>query len=237
MKTAAGVFIYDSPHVLIAAVRSWITYIAVSLYVLVTGILGMLLAVTFGWVDILYIFGHGGVALGLALSGIKVRIEGLENVYGQEFSEDGSEYSRKERDQLVTLLSEKLRLQHSIAQMEQAALATQQQLDDADARCAALDAAAKKAELALRDAEHASELALNEITQRVHSDLENFFDSGTSLLLERLRFAGETDRPFRVSQVDAAVRLATKLFGPGYGSLLAKAAEVARQGDRTAVPA
>jgi 1-acyl-sn-glycerol-3-phosphate acyltransferase len=80
VKAAAGVFIYDSPHVLIAAIRSWITYVAVSLYVLVTGIVGMLLAVTFGWVDILYIFGHGGVALGLALSGISVKIEGLENV-------------------------------------------------------------------------------------------------------------------------------------------------------------
>lgn len=80
MKAAAGVFIYDSPHVLIAAIRSWITYIAVSLYVLVTGIVGMLLAVTFGWVDVLYIFGHGGVALGLGLSGIRVKIEGLENV-------------------------------------------------------------------------------------------------------------------------------------------------------------
>ncbi len=80
MKAETGVFIYDAPHVLIAAIRSWITYIAVSLYVLVTGILGMVLAVTFGWVDVLYIFGHGGVALGLALSGIRVRIEGMENV-------------------------------------------------------------------------------------------------------------------------------------------------------------
>ena len=67
-------------NVLVAAIRSWVTYIAVSLYVLVTGLVGMLLAMTFGWVDVLYIFGHGGVALGLALCGIKVKIEGLEHV-------------------------------------------------------------------------------------------------------------------------------------------------------------
>jgi len=80
VKAAAGVFIYDAAHVLIAAIRSWITYVAVSLYVLVTGLVGMLLAMTFGWVDILYIFGHGGVRLGLWLSGITFRVAGAENV-------------------------------------------------------------------------------------------------------------------------------------------------------------
>jgi 1-acyl-sn-glycerol-3-phosphate acyltransferase len=59
---------------LIAAVRSAATYVAVSLYVLVTGIAGMLLATLFGWVDVLYVFGHGGVRLGLALCGIKYRV-------------------------------------------------------------------------------------------------------------------------------------------------------------------
>src|SRR5204862_7669368 len=60
VKADAGVFFA------VAAIRSWITYIAVSLYVLVTGLVGMFLAVVFGWVDLLYIFGHGGVAPGLA---------------------------------------------------------------------------------------------------------------------------------------------------------------------------
>jgi 1-acyl-sn-glycerol-3-phosphate acyltransferase len=66
--------------VLIAAVRSWITYVAVSLYVLVTGLVGMLLATVFGWVNLLYIFGHGGVRLGLWLSGISFRVAGAGNV-------------------------------------------------------------------------------------------------------------------------------------------------------------
>ena len=40
----------------------------------------MLLAVTFGWKDILYIFGHGGVHLGLMLSGISFKVDGRSNV-------------------------------------------------------------------------------------------------------------------------------------------------------------
>jgi len=64
----------------IAALRSAATYVAVSLYVLVTGVVGMLLAALFGWTDLLYIFGHGGVVLGSALSGIKYRIAGAGNL-------------------------------------------------------------------------------------------------------------------------------------------------------------
>jgi 1-acyl-sn-glycerol-3-phosphate acyltransferase len=66
--------------VIIAAVRSAITYVAISLYVFVTGIVGMLLATLFGWTGILYIFGHGGVRLGLALSGIRYRVAGAEHL-------------------------------------------------------------------------------------------------------------------------------------------------------------
>jgi 1-acyl-sn-glycerol-3-phosphate acyltransferase len=65
---------------LIAAVRSFVTYIAISLYVLVTTLIGMLLATVFGWTDILYIFGHGGVRLGLALVGIRYRVAGAEHL-------------------------------------------------------------------------------------------------------------------------------------------------------------
>ena len=64
---------------LVAAVRSVATYVAVSLYVLITGFVGMLLATLFGWVDLLYIFGHGGVRLGLALSGIRYQVAGAEH--------------------------------------------------------------------------------------------------------------------------------------------------------------
>jgi 1-acyl-sn-glycerol-3-phosphate acyltransferase len=66
--------------VFIAAVRSAITYVAVSLYVLVTGLVGMLLATVFGWTGLLYIFGHGGVYLGLWLCGIRFRLAGADNL-------------------------------------------------------------------------------------------------------------------------------------------------------------
>jgi hypothetical protein len=47
--------------------------------------------------------------------------------------------------------------------------------------------------------------------------------------------SGETpDRPFRQSQVEAAVPFCAKLFGPQYAALLGKAAEVATNSDRKA---
>jgi hypothetical protein len=81
---------------------------------------------------------------------------------------------------------------------------------------------------------YGGELALNEVTTRVYSELQNYLDTGTSLLLDSLRTAGEQDRRFRYSQVDAAVRFAGKLFGASYASLLSKAAEVALQAEKKA---
>jgi 1-acyl-sn-glycerol-3-phosphate acyltransferase len=68
------------PALFLAAVRSAATYVAVSLYVLVTGLVGMLFATLFGWVDLLYVFGHGGVRLALALAGVRYRLLGTENL-------------------------------------------------------------------------------------------------------------------------------------------------------------
>ena len=64
----------------IAAVRSAATYLAVSLYVLITAPIGMLLAILFRWKSLLYVFGHGGVRLGLATSGIRYRVAGAEHL-------------------------------------------------------------------------------------------------------------------------------------------------------------
>jgi hypothetical protein len=73
----------------------------------------------------------------------------------------------------------------------------------------------------------AGELAINEMTQRALSELRQYLDSGTRTLLEGLRHAGDADRSFRQSQVDAAVRFCAKVFGREYAALLGKAAEVA----------
>lgn len=65
---------------IIAAIRSLVAYVAVSVYVLFAASFGMLLEMIFRWKGILYILGHGGVRLGLALAGITVRIAGRENL-------------------------------------------------------------------------------------------------------------------------------------------------------------
>jgi hypothetical protein len=72
-----------------------------------------------------------------------------------------------------------------------------------------------------------SELAIAEPSQRAYADLKQFLDAGMSPLLDGLRHAGEGDRAFRQSQVDASVRFCNKIFGPDYGSALGKAALVA----------
>jgi len=78
----------------------------------------------------------------------------------------------------------------------------------------------------------AGELAISEMTTRCYNELEHYLDTGTRQLIEGLRAAGPTDRPFRRSQVDAAVRFCARAFGQEYAALLAKAAEVAGQRER-----
>jgi hypothetical protein len=78
----------------------------------------------------------------------------------------------------------------------------------------------------------ASELAINEMTQRTFSEIQKYLDGGTRALLDGLRHAGEVDRKFRQSQVDAAVRFCARVFGNEYAALLTKAAEVAGSAER-----
>ena len=75
--------------------------------------------------------------------------------------------------------------------------------------------------------QYASELAVNEVTTRAHSELTLYLETGTKVLLDSLRQAGDGDRPFRQSQADAAIRFCRTVFGSEYAGLLAKAAEVA----------
>src|SRR5687767_8970806 len=65
---------------LIAAIRSVLAYVAVSLYVLLVGPPSLLIALAQGRPDLLYQVGLGGVRLGLWLSGIKVAILHPENI-------------------------------------------------------------------------------------------------------------------------------------------------------------
>jgi hypothetical protein len=77
--------------------------------------------------------------------------------------------------------------------------------------------------------QYANELAVNEVTTRAHSELSMYLESGTKVLLDSLRHADDVDRPFRQSQVEAAIRFCRTVFGSEYAGLLGKAAEVAVQ--------
>ena len=70
----AAFCVYDRPRVLIAAVRSALTYFAVSLYVLIVAPPAIVVAILFGAKNHLYVLGHIGVRLGLTLSGIRYRV-------------------------------------------------------------------------------------------------------------------------------------------------------------------
>lgn len=63
-----------SGPVLISAIRSVSTYVLVSLYVLVVGPIGMLLALAFHWKGLLYTLGHLGTRLAIFLSGVRFTV-------------------------------------------------------------------------------------------------------------------------------------------------------------------
>jgi len=65
---------------LIAAIRSVLTYIVVSLYVAIVAPPAMLAAALFGAKAHLYVLGHIGVRIGLALAGIRSRVAGGRHV-------------------------------------------------------------------------------------------------------------------------------------------------------------
>jgi hypothetical protein len=85
--------------------------------------------------------------------------------------------------------------------------------------------------------QYAGELAINEVTLRASAELQQCLDTGTQTLLDGLRSGEAADRPFRQSQVDAAVRFCGKVFGAEYAALLGKAAEVAGNSERKALAA
>lgn len=80
---------------------------------------------------------------------------------------------------------------------------------------------------------YSAELAISEMTQRAYTELQQYLDTTTRALIDGLRSSSsEAVRAFRRSQFEAAVQFSSKVFGPEYASLLAKAAEVATGGER-----
>ena len=63
----------------IATIRSVVAYVIIILYVAIVGPIGLLLGVL-GFTRAMFVCGHGGVSLALALAGIRYRVTGLEQV-------------------------------------------------------------------------------------------------------------------------------------------------------------
>ena len=66
----------------VAAVRSLIAYIAILAYIAVAAPLALLIGVVFKWKGGMFALGHAGVALALALAGIRYRVSGREHIPG-----------------------------------------------------------------------------------------------------------------------------------------------------------
>lgn len=71
----------------------------------------------------------------------------------------------------------------------------------------------------------AGELAINEVTLRTFSELQQYVERSTEALVASLKSPDPKVRHFRKQQVDAAVRFCEVLFGFDYAALMSKAAD------------
>jgi hypothetical protein len=79
---------------------------------------------------------------------------------------------------------------------------------------------------------YASELAINEVTLRTYSDLQQYVEQSTEALVQSLRNGDTKSRGYRQMQVNAAIRFCDVLFGHDYASLMSRAAENAMTVER-----
>jgi hypothetical protein len=75
---------------------------------------------------------------------------------------------------------------------------------------------------------YAGELAINEVTRRTYSELQQYIEKATEALVETLRASDAKTKPFRYAQAQAAIRFCEVMFGPDYASLMKKAVEVTK---------
>jgi 1-acyl-sn-glycerol-3-phosphate acyltransferase len=60
----------------VVAIRSVVTYVAILIYIAIAAPLALVLGVVFRWKGGMFLLGHGGVGLALALAGIRYRVGG-----------------------------------------------------------------------------------------------------------------------------------------------------------------
>lgn len=74
---------------------------------------------------------------------------------------------------------------------------------------------------------YASELAINEVTLRTYSDLQQYVEKSTEALVQSLRAGDSRVRSYRQMQAKTAIRFCHVLFGQEYAALMTRAAEQA----------
>lgn len=74
---------------------------------------------------------------------------------------------------------------------------------------------------------YASELAINEVTLRTYSDLQQYVEKSTESLVQSLRAGDMRVRKYRQMQAKAAIRFCEVLFGADYAALMNRAADQA----------
>jgi len=79
---------------------------------------------------------------------------------------------------------------------------------------------------------YASELAINEVTLRTYSDLQQYVEKSTEALVQSLRGGDAKTRAYREMQVKAAVRFLRGIVRPRLCLADEQAAENALTGDR-----
>jgi hypothetical protein len=72
---------------------------------------------------------------------------------------------------------------------------------------------------------YASELAINEVTLRTFSDLQQYTEKSTEALVQSLRGGDARVKAFRQMQMNAAIRFCETLFGQDYAATMRRAAE------------
>jgi hypothetical protein len=80
---------------------------------------------------------------------------------------------------------------------------------------------------------YASELAINEVTLRTYSDLQQYVEKATESLVQALRGGDAKAHAYRRMQAGAAVRFCEVLFGHEYASLMKRSVENALIAERS----
>jgi hypothetical protein len=79
---------------------------------------------------------------------------------------------------------------------------------------------------------YAGELAINEVTLRTYSALQQYVEKATEALVQSLRAGDIRARGYRQMQAEAAVRFCEALFGRDYASLMSRAVDNALSAER-----